>query len=70
VTDADVKFVVTTGDLIEEYPEAQPFPQCLPMVRGQTLYVVCAFDGRYAYIITVHRYDPEEWDDPWTRKRE
>jgi Domain of unknown function (DUF4258) len=71
VTDADVKVVVTTGDVIEEYPNAQPFPKCLLMahVSGQPLYVVCAFDGRYAYIITVHRYDPEEWADPWTRKR-
>lgn len=71
VTDAAMKLVVTTGDLIEEYTDAQPFPKCLLMasVGGEPLYVVCAFDGRYAYIITVHRYDPETWEDPWTRKR-
>ena len=50
VTDADMKLVVTTGDLIEEYPKNRPFPKCLLMadVGGEPLYVVCAFDGRYA----------------------
>jgi Domain of unknown function (DUF4258) len=71
VTDADMKHVVTTGDRIEDYPDALPCPKCLLMaqVGGEPLYVSCAFDGRYAYIITVHRYDPEVWADPWTRKR-
>lgn len=71
VTDADMKHVVITGDLVEEYANTQPFPKCLLMaeVGGQPLYVSCAFDGRYAHIITVHRYDPAVWQNPWTRKR-
>ncbi len=71
VTDTDLKYVVATGDVIEEYPKAKPFPKCLLMaeVGGEPLYVACAFDGRYTYIVTVHGYDPEVWTDPWTRKR-
>ncbi len=71
VTDADMKHVVTTGQLIEDYPKARPFPKWLLMaeVGGEPLYVACAFDGSYAYIITVHRYDPKVWQDPWTRRK-
>jgi len=58
------------GDVSEEYPDNLPNPKILLMaqVREEPLYVACAFDGRYAYIVTVHRYDPDRWIDPWTRK--
>ena len=71
ITDADAQTVIATGDLAEEYPDAKPFPKCLLMahVGGEPLYVACAFGDRYAYIITVHRYDADVWLDPWTRKR-
>jgi hypothetical protein len=39
-------------------------------VRGEPLYVSCAFDGTLAHIITVHWYDPSVWIDPWTRRKE
>jgi hypothetical protein len=41
----------------------------MALVREEPLYVSCAFDGSYAYIITVHWYDPAKWVDPWTRKK-
>src|SRR4051794_38867909 len=70
VSDADIKQVIVAGDAIEQSPTAQPFPKALFMahVRGEPLYVSCAFDGSRAYIITVHWYDPNVWLDPWTRK--
>ena len=72
VTHADIKYVVARGDVIEQYPDNQPHPKALFMthVDGQPLYVSCAFDRSYAYIITVHRYDTERWLDPWTRRKE
>jgi hypothetical protein len=39
-------------------------------LRGEPLYVSCAFGGSHAYIITVHWYDPALWIDPWTRRKE
>ncbi len=68
----EIKGIVVAGDLIEQYPKAQPFPKALFMaeVRGEPVYVSCAFDGRFAHIVTVHRYDPNLWIDPWTRRRE
>lgn len=49
ITDADMKHVITAGQIIEHSPGAQPFPKCLLMaeVGGEPLYVSCAFDGRY-----------------------
>ncbi|HZT34006.1 MAG TPA: DUF4258 domain-containing protein [Bryobacteraceae bacterium] len=71
ITHADLKYAVANGDVIEEYPDNQPDPKALFMafVRGEPLYVACAFDGNYAYIVTVHRYDPGKWVDPWTRRK-
>lgn len=72
VSHEDLKFIIATGDVVEEYPDNQPDPKVLFMafVRGEPLYVSCAFDDSYAYIVTVHRYDPTRWVDPWTRKKE
>jgi hypothetical protein len=72
ITHNDLKFVVATGDAIEEHPDNQPDPKVLFMayVQGEPLYVSCAFDGNCVYIVTVHRYDAAKWHDPWTRRRE
>lgn len=66
--------VLNHGNIIEEYPDASPFPACLirGMVRkDQPLYLVCSYDEqeKIAYIITVHWFDPEKWIDPLTRRR-
>ena len=54
VSDVDIKRVIETGDVIERYPNARPLPKVLLMarVKGEPLYVACAFDGRFAHIIT------------------
>ena len=72
VTLSDVRHVLLSGDLIEEYPGASPFPKALFMGfvgKGEPLYISCAFDGEQAYVVTAHWYDPERWTDPWTRRR-
>jgi hypothetical protein len=70
VSHDDIRQVMAIGDVIEEYPEAKPFPKVLFMKhrQGEPLYVSCAFDGTLVYVITVHRYDPARWHDPWTRR--
>jgi len=70
VDDNDLKQVILNGCVIEEYPEARPFPKvlCMAEVRGEPLYVSCAFGGKNVYVITVHWYDPNIWTDPWTRR--
>lgn len=70
----DIEAIVLDGDIVESSPEAEPFPKCLMMthLRGEPMYVSVAYnaDAHYAYIITVHDYDPAKWIDPWTRRRE
>jgi len=70
VSHEDIKKVIAGGDVIEEYADNLPDPKILLMthIREEPLYVSCAFDGRYAYIVTVHWYDPTRWIDPWTRR--
>ena len=72
ITHEELKYVVSTGDVVELYPDNEPDPKALFMgnVGGEPLYVSCAFDGNCVYIITVHRYDPTRWVDPWTRRKE
>ncbi|HXP88904.1 MAG TPA: DUF4258 domain-containing protein [Bryobacteraceae bacterium] len=67
-----MKQVIASGDVIEEHPDNQPDPKVLLMsrIREEPLYVSCAFDGRYAYIVTVHWYDPARWIDPLFEKRD
>jgi hypothetical protein len=63
--------VIEIGELIEEHMENLPHPKALLMavINGEPLYVSRAFDGRYAYIITVHWHDRHTWIDPRTRRR-
>lgn len=71
-TYADIKDIILNGDLIESYPKSKPHPKCLIMAHlgNEPTYVSVAYDQKnhYAYIITVHGYDPDKWSDPWTRK--
>jgi len=71
VTDAEMIQVVLEGEVIEESIDAKPFPKALFMkqVHSEPLYVSCAFDGEYAYVVTVHWYDPNLWIDPRTRRK-
>ena len=71
VSDREVKQAIVVGDVIEQHDDAIPFPKALFMKQfnEEPLYVSCAFDGKRAYIITVHWYDPNLWIDPWTRKK-
>ena len=71
VSHEDIKFIISTGEVVEQHPDNQPDPKVLFMafVKNEPLYVSCAFGAGYAYIITVHRFDPTRWVDPWTRKR-
>ena len=71
VLDREIVQTVVQGEVVEEYPQARPFPKCLfmyPVRPGEPLYVSCAFDGVQAHIITVHWFDPDRWIDWRTRR--
>ena len=73
ITRSQARQVLTAGEIIEERPDATPYPQCLmmAMMEGERpLYVALGYDedDDRIYVITVHWLDPKKWDDPWTRR--
>ncbi len=72
IRESEVAQIILKGRIIEETPDARPYPKCLIMDfvrKNQPLYVSCAIEGSIVFIITVHWYDPNKWIDPWTRRR-
>ena len=64
---------VFDGEIIENYPDDNPYPSCL--VYGNAfgrdpVHSVWAFnrETRWAVLITVYRPDPERWLDWRTRR--
>jgi hypothetical protein len=66
IKDEEVFDAVSTGKVIEEYPEDEPYPSCL--IYGRTsknrpLHVVCAYssDDNLSIIVTAYQPHPEQW---------
>lgn len=66
--------VISSGEIIEEYPEDPRGPSCLILGYAEVLnpiHVVCAnLESDQILIVTAYEPDPEEWQTDWkTRKR-
>lgn len=63
---------ITTGEIIEQYPDDYPTPSCLLIgatVSGKPLHIVVGCDDAFIYAITAYYPDPNEWEsDLKTRK--
>ena len=60
----DIKMALSSGEIIEEYPDDYPYPSCL--VLGYTnenkgLHVVVGLSESKLWIITAYHPDLEEW---------
>lgn len=68
----DIRNVVMTGEIIEQYPEDFPFPSCL--IYGfssdnKVIHVVMSDEGESSRIITAYFPDITKWEDDFkTRK--
>ena len=65
--------VIETGEIIEDYPDAYPYPACLVLSRnqaGEPIHSVWGYNQNTdsAKLITVYRPDPERWIDWRIRK--
>ena len=73
VDEADVEYVVKTGEIVENYPDDQPYPSCLVLgyVDKRALHVVYAKDENDTIIvITVYEPTLEKWlEDLKTRRK-
>lgn len=68
----DILLSLTTGSVINHYPEDKPYPSCLILswVDAATpIHSVWAYNAgmRSAVLITVYRPDPKQWTD-WKRR--
>ncbi len=65
--------VVKNGEVIEDYPEDEPFPSCLILgwVQGKPYHVVIAldFEGPMAYIITAYEPSPNKFGPNFKTRR-
>jgi hypothetical protein len=64
--EAEVLRATSSGEVIEDYPEAFPFPACLVLGRtaeNTPIHAVWAVDPAtcYAALVTVYRPDPARW---------
>lgn len=62
----DLFSVVSTGEIIEQYPNDYPFPSCLILgnsLNGSPLHMVCGSGKNKVWFVTVYIPDPDEWED-------
>ena len=73
ISEEDIRHVLETGEVIQEYPEDEPYPSRLVLGwRGsQPMHVVVADNphNQETIIITVYEPDPAQWNSAFRRKR-
>ena len=63
-----------TGEIIEEYPDDQPYPSCLILGRTQaarSLHIVSArvLAEQRLIVITTYQPDPARWEADFKRRK-
>ena len=74
INDGDVKRLLASGIIIEEYPGDYPFPSAL--IYGvahdnRPLHAVVGIDCelRRLYLITIYEPDPDKWSEDFDRRK-
>ncbi len=74
IRDEEVFEAISTGKIIENYPEDEPYPSCLIYgitTKSRPLHAVCAYseDEKLSIVITVYQPNSERWTDFSRRKK-
>ena len=73
ISEVDVRHALENGDIIQEYPEDQPYPSrpVLGWRGSQPIQLVVAdnIDEREIVVITGYQPDPAQWETDIRRKR-
>ena len=74
ISDEEVFEAISTGKIIENYPEDEPYPSCLIYgitTKNRPLHAVCAYseDEELSIVITVYQPNSERWTDFSRRKK-
>lgn len=68
----EIREAVSTGEIIEDYPDDKYGPSCLVYGRtdlGRPIHIHCSYPARdYLKIITVYEPDTESWEGFKVRK--
>lgn len=72
ISPIEVKDIILSGEIIEQYPDDKYGPSCLiyGMIKnGRILHVNCSIDP--VWIITAYdpTLNPEDWDEDFKRRR-
>jgi len=72
ITAEDVRHVLATGEVIEDYPADIPYPSRLIVGwrGGRPLHVVVAYNAGQdeTIVITAYEPDPRRWDATFRRR--
>ena len=70
---SDIKNCITTGRIIEQYPDDYPFPSCLVLgaaMAGKALHVVIGLGQGFLWLITAYYPDPLKWNENFSIRKE
>lgn len=70
---SDVMTCISSGEIIEQYPEDYPYPSCLilGMSCGEKyLHCVIGTDNTQLWIVTAYFPDPKQWSDDFKTRLE
>ncbi len=74
ISRAEVREVLKSGEIIEDYPDDQPYPSSLILGKAadRPLHVVIAFREEYqkVFVITVYEPDPQIFADNFKTRRD
>lgn len=63
---------VMSGIIIEQYPDAYPYPACLILgydADGNAIHVVCGYGLNAIWMVTAYYPDLDEWEEDLKTRR-
>jgi len=73
ISTAEVRQILDTGEVIEDYPDDPRGPSCLILGHGserRPIHVVCAPKVEYLAIIAAYLPSPDAWTDDFRTRKE
>ena len=70
---SDIRHCITTGHIIEQYPDDYPYPICLVLgctVENKPLHVVVGVGEGRLWLITAYFPNPDKWEDDYSKRKE
>jgi hypothetical protein len=71
ITTADIRTVIESGEIIEDYPDDARGPSCLMLgfAGKRAVHVVCAPKDDYLAIITAYVPSDQEWEGGYRKRK-